>query len=240
MPARRAKPTADGSTVVSVTPWDEDAPTGPRRMIVALAAGKGGVGKTTLTALIAQAAATAGRKVLAVDADPQGSLLSWSDDAGGLGDAVSVIALPSARLDRELVRLAAGYDVVVIDCPPGLGDRAITEAALRAATLAVIPMGPSLLDVDRLRWTMDLAAGIGTPSVVALNQARHGTRRTREVLEALDEIDDVARLDTVVPLAERVGDAFGRRAVPPPAAELWAELEGIAKALTRKGRRARG
>ena len=209
-------------------------------LVFTFAAGKGGVGKTTLTALVALAAARAGRKVLAADADPQGSLLSWADDAEGLGDSVTVVALPSARLDRELVRLAEGYDVVVIDCPPGLGDRAITEAALRAATLAVIPMGPSLADLGRLRWTMDLAAGTGTPSVVALNRARHGTRRTSEVLEALDELEDVARLDTVVPLAEKLGDAFGRRSAPAPADELWHELESIGKALTKKGRRARG
>jgi CO dehydrogenase maturation factor len=41
--------------------------------------GKGGVGKTTLTALLAQAYADAGRQVLAVDADPSPCL------AGGLG-----------------------------------------------------------------------------------------------------------------------------------------------------------
>lgn len=208
-------------------------------IVLAFAAGKGGVGKTTLSALVAQAAAEAGRKVLAVDADPQGSLLAWSDDAEGLGDRVSVVALPSPRLDRELGRLAAGYDVVIVDCPPGLGDRAITEAALRAATLAVIPMGPSLLDLDRLRWTMSLAASNGTPSVLVVNRARHGTRRTREVLEALDATDDVARLDTVIPLAEKIGDAFGLRSAPPPADALWQELEGVSKALAKK-RRARG
>jgi chromosome partitioning protein len=209
-------------------------------LVLAFAAGKGGVGKTTLTGLVAQAAARAGRKVLAVDADPQRSLSAWADMAEGLGDSVTVVGLATPRLDRELVRLAAGHEVVVIDCPPGLGDRAITEAALRAATLAVIPMGPSVLDVDRLRWTMDLAASTGTPSVVVLNKARAQTRRTREVLEALDEVDDVARLEVVVPFVERIGDAFGRQSAPPPAGELWQELEGLGKALAKRGRRARG
>ena len=41
--------------------------------------GKGGVGKTTLSALLAQAYADAGRKVLAADADPSPCL------AGALG-----------------------------------------------------------------------------------------------------------------------------------------------------------
>ena len=44
------------------------------RRVVAIANGKGGVGKTSLTAGIAGLAAAAGYRVLAVDTDPQGSL----------------------------------------------------------------------------------------------------------------------------------------------------------------------
>ena len=49
--------------------------------------GKGGVGKTTLTALLAQVYADAGRDVLAVDADPSPCL------SGGLG-------FPQEKLDK--------------------------------------------------------------------------------------------------------------------------------------------
>ena len=49
--------------------------------------GKGGVGKTTLSALLAQVYADAGRNVLAVDADPSPCL------AGALG-------FPSEKLTR--------------------------------------------------------------------------------------------------------------------------------------------
>ncbi len=44
------------------------------RRVVAIANAKGGVGKTSLTAGLAGLAAQAGRRVLAVDADPQGNL----------------------------------------------------------------------------------------------------------------------------------------------------------------------
>lgn len=57
--------------------------------------GKGGVGKTTLTALIAQAYADAGRQVLAVDADPSPCL------AGALGfpDELRAKLHPIAEMD---------------------------------------------------------------------------------------------------------------------------------------------
>ena len=55
--------------------------------------GKGGVGKTTLTALLAQAYADMGRQVLAVDADPSPCL------AGALGfpDSIAQTAPPYRR-----------------------------------------------------------------------------------------------------------------------------------------------
>lgn len=236
MPARRAKPTADGPTVVSVTPWDEDAPTAPRRMIVALAAGKGGVGKTTLTALLAQAAAQAGRSVLVVDADPQQSLSAWADMAGGLGEGIEVLTKSSPRLDRELPRLAEPYEVVLIDCPPALSARAVTEAALRACELVLIPLQPRLADLDQLRPTIELAAAAGRPAALIINQLRKGTRAARIAVAALGDLDDVPLLGTTIPLSERVGDAYGRQhaRVPEPFPALWTELVELALALEDK------
>jgi CO dehydrogenase maturation factor len=65
--------------------------------------GKGGVGKTTLTALLAQAYADAGRQVLAVDADPSPCL------AGALGfpDDLRADLHPIAEMD-ELIEERTG------------------------------------------------------------------------------------------------------------------------------------
>jgi CO dehydrogenase maturation factor len=65
--------------------------------------GKGGVGKTTLTALLAQAYADMGRDVLAVDADPSPCL------AGALGfpDALRAQLHPIAEMD-ELIEERTG------------------------------------------------------------------------------------------------------------------------------------
>lgn len=200
-------------------------------MILAVVGLKGGVGKSSLSALLAQAAARTGRNVLLVDADPQSSVVSWAEDAAGLGDDVTVVALPTTRLDRELRRLAAPFDTVVIDTPPGRGELGIVNAALRASDLALVPMAPTMVELDRLRPTLAHAEEQGVPAVVVLNRARAGTRSTREVVEALAELDDVPVLDTVVPLAERIAGAYGRRTVPDPIPALWDELVAIAEAL---------
>jgi CO dehydrogenase maturation factor len=65
--------------------------------------GKGGVGKTTLTALLAQAYADKGRQVLAVDSDPSPCL------AGALGfpDALRAQLHPIAEMD-ELIEERTG------------------------------------------------------------------------------------------------------------------------------------
>ncbi len=65
--------------------------------------GKGGVGKTTLTALLAQAYADAGRQVLAVDADPSPCL------AGALGfpEELRAKLSPIAEMD-ELIEERTG------------------------------------------------------------------------------------------------------------------------------------
>jgi cellulose biosynthesis protein BcsQ len=68
---------------------------------IALFNHKGGVGKTTLTVNIADALASAGKRVLLVDADPQCNLTSFyleeaaleemltdSDDDGGNGETL--------------------------------------------------------------------------------------------------------------------------------------------------------
>ncbi len=65
--------------------------------------GKGGVGKTTLSALLAQAFADAGRQVLAVDADPAPCLA----DALGLPDELSEQLHPIAEMD-ELIEERTG------------------------------------------------------------------------------------------------------------------------------------
>lgn len=82
---------------------------------IAIVNGKGGVGKTSLTANLAGLYAAAGYRTLAIDLDPQGNL---GDDLGYLGAGLSdngvelVNALRARRPFRPLQDVRPGLDVI--------------------------------------------------------------------------------------------------------------------------------
>ena len=115
-------------------------------MIVALLNQKGGVGKTTLALHLAGAWALQGRRILLVDADPQGSALDWSALRAerGAPRLFGVIGLARDTLHRELPDLARGVDHVIVDGPPRVA--ALLRSALLGADLVLIPAQPSPFD----------------------------------------------------------------------------------------------
>src|ERR1039457_2478063 len=116
---------------------------------------KGGTGKTVTAVHLATALAARGRTLL-VDADPQGSALSWSEEAEELPFAV--VGLPVRDLQRRLNDLLPGLMHAVVDTPPG--DRAIVRSAIAATGIILVPIPPSIIDLDRLGPTVALAAEV--------------------------------------------------------------------------------
>ncbi len=158
-------------------------------MIISLLNQKGGVGKTTLAIHIADALSRLKKRVLLIDADPQGSALDWAAARRGTS-LFPVAGLPRASIHKELPQLADGFDAVIIDGPPRVYD--VARSAIMASDLVLIPVQPSPYDVWAAKEIVDLLreASIYKPSLKSafvINRKIVNTALGRDVVEALAE-----------------------------------------------------
>lgn len=217
---------------------------GVRAVIVALLNQKGGVGKTTLALHLAGAWALQGRRVLLVDADPQGSALDWSEQRvrGGQARLFGVVGLARETLHHELPELARGADRVVVDGPPRVAS--IARSALLAADLLLVPATPSPLDgwasAEVLRLLAE--ARVFRPELRArllLNRCAARTVIARETAASLADHDPpclTARVGQRVAYADaaRLGRlAFEGQEGGPAAAEVRALAAEVDEVLAR-------
>jgi chromosome partitioning protein len=127
---------------------------------LALITAKGGSGKSTIAILLADALAAEGRKVLLIDADPQGSVSQWFKTAVVRGDRPANIDVARAANEADLSALlgqASVHDERIIDVP-GVADKNLIIAA-NAADLIIIPARVGAFDAAQaIRTAAALAA----------------------------------------------------------------------------------
>lgn len=201
------------------------------RRVVAIANGKGGVGKTTLTAGLAGQAAAAGLRVLVVDTDPQGNLgrdLGYGpQDGGSLGLAIT------HGLPVEVIR-GVRERLDVIPGGPALWDvaPAFTARGARGASLPGLRPALDRVHPEGAAGDYDLVV-IDTPPGEPILQEL--------VFAASDYLiiptrSDEASLDGLVVVAQRFAAA---RAVNPQLTLLGVALFGVRAGSTRLMKRVR-
>ena len=159
--------------------------------VVAIVNQKGGTGKTTLATNLAWVLAEKGN-VLLLDADPQASTQNWAAGDDPTSTALTVKGIGTGDLIQLVRSMAADYDWVIIDGPPGITKT--SADAVRVADVVLIPAKPSPLDVwaaadivNAVQARQKTAKGVPKAAfVITMTQLR--TRLGRNIDDALNEM----------------------------------------------------
>jgi len=146
--------------------------------IIAVVNQKGGVGKTSVSMLIAAELAKRGFRVMVADCDAQGSSTAWAraaPDSAPFPAAVVNLASYAEKTHREVDKHLQNYDFIVVDCPPSL-EALASQSALLVAHLAIIPTPPSPADLWAVQGVKALVSRAQTindalKAVILVNKA---------------------------------------------------------------------
>lgn len=185
-------------------------------MIVTIGNTKGGVGKTTLALQLALARALAGRDVLMVDGDRQGSTqtaVAVRAEAKRKPGLACVQYPDGAVLRAQVQRQSSKYDDVVIDA--GGRDSTALRAALTLSDVLVIPFLPRSVDVWALAdiaALVDEANGVrdGLRACAVLNAADPGASSDNtEAAAALADFPQLNLLNVLIRRRKAFANAVG-------------------------------
>lgn len=150
--------------------------------IVSVVSQKGGVGKSTVSMLMADVLHQQGKNVLVVDTDPQRTAQKWeSKSSEGFPPfpvrVESVSGLRESEFAQWLQKRSEGLDYFIIDTPPNLASKEL-RAALFIADRVILPFVPHSTSVDALEELLPLLAEV--------EQARGDPLNVRVLINKLD------------------------------------------------------
>ena len=204
--------------------------------VIAVVGRKGGIGKTTLSVHVAGELAARGRRVALIDADPQGSAAQWAAP-GNLGLPVEHLPVTVDKLKPWVERVRrVPADLIILDCPPHLD--AALGAAVGLADLAVLPCGPSGLDMMAMGEVLTVVRQArqhraGKPvALIVPNRVDRRTAEGREIVEELtkfgEPIGPALAYRSAFVRAFNTGDTVGSFA---PGSAADAEVKALADAI---------
>lgn len=153
--------------------------------IIAMLNEKGGTGKSTLATNLAVALHRQGRKVVLVDADPQGTVRDWRSKSPEGTDLPPILGIDRAQmLATSLDGVSA--DIVVIDSPAKA--ESMSAAIVRVAHAVLLVIQPSGADVwasaaavRLIQARRDVGGSIDAAFLV--NRATPNTKLSKVMLE---------------------------------------------------------
>lgn len=135
--------------------------------VLAILAQKGGVGKSMLARSLAVQGLMDGMRSAILDADPQGTVVSWNRRRQAA--VPTVVTLGGQSLAAAITDLAArGADLVVIDTPPHA--QPVISMAAAAADAALLVTGPYPEDLEQVGVVVGIMQGLGKPAGIVLNK----------------------------------------------------------------------
>jgi chromosome partitioning protein len=169
-------------------------------MIISILSQKGGSGKTTLALALAAAFARTGKAVLLVDADEQGSALTWAD-AREAEPLFTCVGMPKPTLHKELPSLSKNYDLVLVDGAPRVSS--VARSAIAASDAVLVPVQPSPMDVWAANEIVELINDAKPlnekmESAFVINRKITNTAIGNDVAKALAGYGDIPVLKTAI------------------------------------------
>jgi len=208
---------------------------------LAIAATKGGTGKTTLVACLSVEATHHVNRVAIADLDPQQSLATWHGlrvEATGNKQLPELIAT-RAKLGSAIGRAqsqADPPDLLIVDGAPG--STRFTEMAIESADFVLVPCQPTPLDAEGLVIMKEICEQAGKPFAFVLVRT-HAKRQSmrdgaRIFLKALGDVLDIEIADRAAYQSAMLTGHTGSekdRAAKAEIAALWTTLQKrVAKA----------
>lgn len=182
-------------------------------MLLAVAALKGGVGKTTSAVYLAALAAASGRAVTVIDADPQASASDWIESSGDERlQKVTAVEAPTDRLLIKAIGRIDGDDVAIVDTPPG--NERLLAKAIAAADAVILPTRVGGVETPRVELVLEMVP-INQPVGLVICSARTYTRDYQHVVRGWTE----AKVPVWGSVPERVAIAAGP--------EAWLSADGL-------------